>query len=207
MANESQRQKAWEYLLENPNIESNTLAAAIGMDKNMCRDTLRYWQERGWVEQVGGRGTTNDPMRFSTTLDAKPLWGGEARKGFSVKKHYKKNKRQMLWNNMKIERKFTAHSIVSSINVALPTAYDYIRTLVKAGYIELLPGSRRSRRLDTMKYRYLLVRDTGRLAPIARKNGCWDQNEQKLYPFETAEPKNRRSKRSSKEDLNHDLVG
>lgn len=37
--------------------------------------------------------------------------------------------------------------------------------------------------------KYQLLRDTGRFAPIVRQNGCWDQNQQRLYPFLVEEEK------------------
>lgn len=78
---------------------------------------------------------------------------------------------------MKIGGCFTISSVVASIEVPQTTAYAYIRPLQRAGYLKLI-------RTGPNKYR--LIRDSGRLAPIVRKTGCWDQNLMQLFTFENA---------------------
>ncbi|HEB4980873.1 TPA: hypothetical protein R0E67_004479 [Aeromonas dhakensis] len=56
----------------------------------------------------------------------------------------------------------------------------YTKALTKAGYVKVLAKAM-PHLGEVAKYR--LLRDTGRHAPIVRRNGCWDQNQQRLYPF------------------------
>ncbi|ENM3953836.1 hypothetical protein ACT7T5_002713 [Vibrio cholerae] len=189
---------AWDYLVSNPDIESNQLAQAVSMEKEACRNALRAWVNKGLVIRSGGKGTTKEPYRFRASEGAAPLFGGDARKGMHLRKRYKKTKRQMLWNNMKIEKVFTAHSIVAAIQSAVPSAYSYIGSLMKAGYVQLVFNGKKIKGQRTEKHRYTLIRDTGRLAPIVRKDGIWDLNEQKFYPF---------GHRSQTREVMHDMVG
>ena len=88
---------------------------------------------------------------------------------------FKKNTRQKIWNNMKIQRAFSIASVVSSLEVPKTTAYAYIRPLHLSGYLQ-----------KSGKNKYRFIRDTGRLAPIVRKLGCWDQNLMTLFLFNDA---------------------
>ncbi len=116
--------------------------------------------------------------------------------GLTVKRRYnkcrskRKTVQQKLWNTMKISRRFTLTDLMITANTNRNTAWHYTNQLVLAGYVRL--AVRVNPRLSVQdKYGltniYQLIRDTGRFSPMKRENGCWDQNQQRLYPFQFEE--------------------
>jgi len=58
--------------------------------------------------------------------------------------------------------------------------------LEKSGYVKKLNETEVGRLLPLQVRQfatYQLIRDTGRRAPVTRKDGCFDQNELVFYPF------------------------
>jgi hypothetical protein len=71
-------------------------------------------------------------------------------------------------------------------NASLKSIDKYLSALERAGYVKCVNRRKNANgKYQVMgKYRvYMLLNNTGRLYPIVRKDGCWDQNEQQLYPF------------------------
>lgn len=102
----------------------------------------------------------------------------------------RKTNQQKMWNTMKISRFFTLTDLMLTAETGQKQAWFYTDRLVKAGYVKvlfkvdsLLPVPAR----HGLTGRYQLVRDTGRYAPLCRDHGCWDQNQQQLYPFQREE--------------------
>lgn len=87
---------------------------------------------------------------------------------------------------MKISRMFTLTELAMTSNSTSNHAGVYAKALAKAGYVKV-QAKAMPHRGEVAKYQ--LLRDTGRFAPIIRKNGCWDQNQQRLYPFLVEEEK------------------
>ncbi|MCX9564934.1 hypothetical protein IG518_20580, partial [Vibrio cholerae] len=113
------------------------------------------------------------------------------------KRKFSKGYEQKLWNNMKIEQVFSIKSITSTLDIKESTANRFVKKLQKAGYLVRVINGRRVAS-NEFNYRYRLIKDTGRLAPLSRRNGLWDLNEQKFYPF---------GHRSQPKEVMHDMVG
>ncbi|WP_229333298.1 hypothetical protein [Grimontia hollisae] len=178
----------------------------MGINHKYCNKFVHQLWRDGYLVFNGGAGNWFNPRKFSVAEGkCPPLGCGVSTKSSAPKKRFKKKARQKLWNNMKIERKFSTSSLLSSIEVPKTTAYSYIAGLRKAGYIDLVFNGKKTagKMQGTAEHRYLLVRDTGRLAPIVRKDGCWDQNEQKLYPFQEVVERKPKAKSSEQEGVTH----
>ncbi|MFM5797830.1 hypothetical protein ACET6E_03515 [Aeromonas caviae] len=102
------------------------------------------------------------------------------------RKSRRKTSQQKMWNTMKISRVFTLAELAMTSNSTSNHAGVYAKALAKAGYVKVQARAM-PHRGEVAKYQ--LLRDTGRFAPIVRKNGCWDQNQQWLYPFLVEEEK------------------
>lgn len=88
---------------------------------------------------------------------------------------------QRVWQSMRIMRQFSRSDLVATAEAGVTGVERYVRALLGAGYVRLVqarvsgrPGSRD---------RFALVRDSGPLAPIARRDGSgvFDPNTQQAW--------------------------
>ncbi|EGR1044235.1 hypothetical protein VCSRO12_0209 [Vibrio cholerae] len=187
----------WEYLLSHSNSCASQVASALSVDKSYCQTILRWLLSQGCIEHIGGTGHSNDPRRFSAKADNPPPLPDIQKVRAKRKRKFSKGYEQKLWNNMKIEQVFSIKSITSTLDIKESTANRFVKKLQKAGYLVRVINSRRVAS-NEFNYRYRLIKDTGRLAPLSRRNGLWDLNEQKFYPF---------GHRSQPKEVMHDMVG
>lgn len=182
----NKRADAWGYIQAHPQFTVPELSNAIEMDLEQCRTTVNRWVKQNYLRHIGSPGTPGRPKRFAMVPGSQPRIGKGGDPGDLVRNQKAKTGRQKMWNSMKISRVFTADSLCVTAGVCKKTADEFIRKLVAAGYVDVV------KRVDTRKPNdevkgqsssYRLIRDTGRLSPIVRKTGCWDQNELILYPF------------------------
>ncbi|ODS10957.1 hypothetical protein [Vibrio scophthalmi] len=179
MASENKRKIAWLQMLLRESFTSLEIANAVGISQVQCHTTIRHFLSQGIVKEVRGVGVASKPRVLTTVLGQDPKFGS----GGGISKKFKKTGRQQLWNNMKIARKFTVESLLSSIDVKQTSAQQYTKSLLDTGYLKLNLTGKTQKGIKNGYNVYTLIRDTGRLAPKLMKEGCWDQNEQKLYPF------------------------
>ena len=182
----NKRAAAWAYIQAHSQFTVPELSSAIEMDLEQCRTTVNRCVIQGYLRHVGGPGVPGRPKRFTMVPDSKPRIGKGAFKGDVVKSQKTKTGRQKMWNSMKISRVFTADSLCVTAGVCKKTADEFIRKLSAAGYVAAwhrIDTRRPNHEVQGQSSSYRLIRDTGRLSPIVRKTGCWDQNEQTLHPF------------------------
>ena len=160
-------------------FSSDEIAAAIGVSKVQGNNIVRHFLDKDLIKIVWGTGAAWNPRLMRIVLNTGYKWGS----GGGVNYLPKKNGQQMLWNSIKILRTFTIDALTYPVDVAPTSAQQYIKSLRESGYLKLrLIGKRQKGILNGFNV-YVLIRDTGRLAPKMMKNGCWDQNTQQLYPY------------------------
>jgi len=184
---QDRRSAAWQYITAHAQFTVPELASAIGMDLEQCRTSVNQWRKQGYIKHIGGPGVPGRPKRFARVEGTgEPKVGKGNREGLPLRNQRSKTGRQKMWNSMKISRSFTADDLTLTAGISRKSADEYIRKLLDAGYLSAV------RRVDTRKSNqeikglassYRLIRDTGRMAPMVRKEGCWDQNQKQLYPF------------------------
>lgn len=183
---QNKRADAWEYILAHPQFTVPELSKAIEMDLEQCRTTVNRWVKQNYLRHIGSPGVPGRPKRFAMVPGSQPRIGKGANSGDLIRNQKTKTGRQKMWNSMKISRVFTADSLCVTANVCKKTADEFIRKLVAAGYVSAVKRVDTKQPNDEVKglaSSYRLIRDSGRMSPIVRKTGCWDQNEQTLYPF------------------------
>ncbi|OUR62026.1 hypothetical protein A9Q74_06135 [Colwellia sp. 39_35_sub15_T18] len=161
-------------------VSSLEVAKELKISVNHCRNVLNgFVQQKCAVKQKVGR-----IYHFAVIAASKPIL--TAGRSTVSKRQYKKTGRQKIWNSLKIQRVVSVADLVCLAAVTEANASLYLRKLVNSSYVRVkyavntaLPNCEVKGRAST----YQLLRDTGRLCPIVRKDGCWDQNEQQLYPF------------------------
>jgi predicted transcriptional regulator len=175
----NKRKSAWMQMLLRETFTAKDIADATNVSIVQCHTTIRVFISRGILTRVKGVGVYGNPRKLTVVLGKNPQFGS----GGTIPKIYKKNGRQQLWNNIKIARTFTIESLLSSIDVKITSAQEYVKCLKDAGYIVLIKEGKKQKGVRNGKNLYRLVNDTGRLAPRKVKDGMWDQNENALYPI------------------------
>ncbi|MGF1707469.1 hypothetical protein [Enterovibrio baiacu] len=194
MARENKVPVMWDFLSTNPNCSVKEISVAASVGRAYADRIIKEWVRKRFV-LVTEKGRGRRPTRFSVCGDNKPSFDSLGK----TKRQYKKTIHQKLWNNMKISTFFTFNSLIGPIQGNKNTAKKLVLKLEAADYVRCVFKAKNS----LQKNRYQLIRDTGRLVPIIHSNGCWDQNEKKLYPYKVSDL----SSHHSGEEAHHDLAG
>ncbi|WP_128342251.1 hypothetical protein [Aeromonas caviae] len=171
---------AWQWMCQQEVFDSVTLSQQVELSRNYASHLVRKWHESGHLTQHGRQGATFYYEVSQRATTQPPGWGAEPISTRKKRRGKRKSRQQKMWNSMKISRTFTKLELVMTADTTARTVEGYIHALVKAGYLKMLSPAIPSKNIPT---KYLLLRDTGRFAPMRRKNGCWDQNQQRLYPY------------------------
>jgi hypothetical protein len=184
---ETKSRVAWAWMCQQPSFNIHELATAAGYLESHAQRVVHSWVNSGHLLPVAGSGVCRDPILYAVVdIHREPRMGKGRVLGESPRKIRKKTGQQKMWNTMKIAQRFTIRDLSMTAGVGEGSAGIYVNRLVQAGYLRIFrpvnvhqPNRLRRGQLTV----YQLVRNTGRLAPMVRSAGCWDQNEQGLYPF------------------------
>lgn len=186
---QDKRSAAWEYIAAHHEFTVPELAGAVNMDIEQCRTSVNLWRKQGFIKHVGGPGVPGRPKRFEKIEGVKsPKVGKGNKDGKPLRNQRAKTGRQKMWNSMKISRSFSASDLTLTAGVCRKSADEYIRKLLAAGYLSVIcrvDTRKPNQEINGQSSSYRLIRNSGRLAPMVRVDGCWDQNEQRFYPFTT----------------------
>jgi len=129
--------------------------------------------------------TVNDIAMAIAEPTEKGRGRGHCGDGRVVRSQNRKTKQQKMWNAMKMHKHFTRQDLQMTAEVTDSHAKSYLSALHKSGYVSFLLKVKAGQKSKGKLSRYSLLRNTGKLAPLVRKTGVWDQNEQVFYPFES----------------------
>jgi len=175
------RETAWRWICQQQVFDSVLLSKHIDVSRNYASHLVKKWHESGHLKLCGNEGATKHYAVNMQLIDTTPPgWGKEPVSTRKKRKTKRKSGQQKMWNTMKISRSFSKLELVMTTNATPRTVEGYIHQLVKAGYLKVLAAAAPHKGIAS---KYLLTRDTGRHAPIVRKTGCFDQNQQRFYPF------------------------
>lgn len=164
-----------------------------------CRQILNQFKTKGWVTKE----ITDELLTYKAISGVKAIFRRAGRPtGQGVRKRRKKPARQRIWNSLKMLSKCSMDQLMMTSNAPLNSISKYMQALEKAGYVMCMNRQKKKdgKHKVVGKYRvYILINNTGRLYPIVKKEGCWDQNEERFYHF--CEPGYRQIKENS-----HDQV-
>ena len=187
ISDKSKTEEAWLWMCKQDSFDMSELLAATDVKQANLYALMRRWLASGHLHCVV-EGTLRQREVFGcnryqvSDVNQPPKFGTNQRPYTSRKKRKSRRKtsQQKMWNTMKISRVFTLAELVMTSDSTSNHAGTYAKALTKAGYVKVQARAM-PHRGEVAKYQ--LLRDTGRFAPIVRKNGCWDQNQQRLYPF------------------------
>lgn len=105
-----------------------------------------------------------------------------------VKQHYHKKpnsragkNRQNIWLTMRVLRNFELKDLMIAAEAKAPAVRRYLNQLKKINYIRRYSNVPATKNVKT---RYILIKNTGPLAPIERTGiGMWDPNTEQLITF------------------------
>ena len=193
MSGKSKTEEAWLWMCKQDSFDMSELLAATDVKQANLYALMRRWLASGHLSCV-----VEGPLRQRevfgcnryqvSDVNEPPKFGTNQGTCISRKKRKSRRKtsQQKMWNTMKISRVFTLTELAMTSNSTSNHAGVYAKALAKAGYVKV-QAKAMPHRGEVAKYQ--LLRDTGRFAPIVRQNGCWDQNQQRLYPFLVEEEK------------------
>ena len=193
----SNAEAAWRWMCQQDSFDLLEVAEGSPLKLRNIYLVVRSWLASGHLRCVYqkpfGSSVSFRGSRYQVVETAgDPAFGSGNRKTKQRQKRriHRKTVQQKMWNTMKISRFFTLTDLMLTAETGQKQAWFYTDRLVKAGYVKvlfkvdsLLPVPAR----HGLTGRYQLVRDTGRYAPLCRDHGCWDQNQQQLYPFQREE--------------------
>ncbi|MDH0308101.1 hypothetical protein [Aeromonas caviae] len=189
----SKTEEAWLWMCKQDSFDMSELLAATDVKQANLYALMRRWLASGHLSCV-----VEGPLRQRevfgcnryqvSDVNEPPKFGTNQGTCISRKKRKSRRKtsQQKMWNTMKISRVFTLTELAMTSNSTSNHAGVYAKALAKAGYVKV-QAKAMPHRGEVAKYQ--LLRDTGRFAPIVRQNGCWDQNQQRFYPFLVEEEK------------------
>lgn len=194
--NETKTELAWNWICQRESFSAQEVINGVEINKQQMYRVINAWLSAGYIRVVSPPAQKR--QRIYQVVDAAilPPLGSGVRpldtEGRAIKRRYnkcrskRKTVQQKLWNTMKISRRFTLADLMITANTNRNTAWHYTNQLVQAGYVRLAVRVNAKQSVQD-KYGltniYQLIRDTGRFSPMRRENGCWDQNQQRLYPF------------------------
>jgi len=184
--------RAWQWMCEQEVFVIKDVVAITGMSEPHIYKVVKDWLSSGYlIKNPAGIATKPAWFKVACLNKAPPIGKSSGRKRPKCRSKRKTNQQKM-WNTMKISGRFTLADLMLTAGVGQRQAWYFTDRLVRAGYVKVL--FKVDNFLPVMERRGLtgrfqLVRDTGRHAPVCRSNGCWDQNQQRLYPFLVEEEK------------------
>lgn len=193
MSSKSKTESAWKWICQQETFSLAELIEQTPLNNGAAYEVLQRWIGWGHVrcvkENVRGSHVALRSSAFQVVDPlVTPIFGsGNRSSTVRRKKRFKrKSSQQKMWNTMKISRHFKAIDLSITAEVGIKSASRYIGLLIRAGYIQQMD---RGVIKPVLERNYLLIRDTGRLSPMVRANpnGCWDQNQQRFYPFQVKE--------------------
>lgn len=182
----NKRAAAWSHIATTDRFTVNDIATVIAEPTEKGREIVKDFEKRGVIQHVAGIGVAGRPKVYARIEGKEPVLGrGHCGDGRVVLRQNRKTKRQKMWNAMKMHKHFTRLDLQMTAEVTDSHAKSYLSALHKAGYVSFLVKTKAGQKSKGKLSRYSLLRNTGQLAPLVRKTGIWDQNEQAFYPFES----------------------
>ena len=171
----------WECLGKHQQpVSTMELAAETGLKKPYVSHILNKLFQQKYVSKHKVQKNTY----WQQIEAANPSFNRAKRQVTTIRK--KKTGRQKMWNSMKINGVFTMTDLMMCAEVKRANAVEYLQKLVAAGYVKALTRGKKLKRTShqgRQQTRYRLLHDTGRFTPIIRKDGVWDQNQQKHHSY------------------------
>ena len=198
--NETKTEFAWNWICQQESFSVQEVIKGVEINKQQMYRVINAWLSGGYIRLISPKAQRRQRIYQVVDPTISPPLGSGVRpldaEGLTVKRRYnkcrskRKTVQQKLWNTMKISRRFTLTDLMITANTNRNTAWHYTNQVVLTGYVRLVVRVN-SRQSVQDKFGltniYQLIRDTGRFSPMKRENGCWDQNQQRLYPFQFEE--------------------
>lgn len=186
----NKRQLAWEFMKQMDCFTVPEVANAVEMDLEQCRTTIKKLERQGFIKHIAGIGVPGKAKKYQVLTAAnEPNLGKGCKPGTLIKRQGRTGQ-QLIWNALRINRTVVVSSVVAVSQCSPKSVSGYLRVLHKAGYLRCKKVDTRlpNHVIECHESIWTLIRETGPKAPLYRRGtGCWDQNEQKLYPFKSTE--------------------
>lgn len=189
---ETMTSRAWQWMCKQEAFVIKDVIEVTGMSVPHIYKVVKDWLSAGYlIKHPSGVETKPAWFKVACLNKVPPVGKGSGKTRPRCRSKHKTNQQKM-WNTMKISGRFTLADLMLTAGVGQRQAWFFTDRLVRTGYVKVLFKVDKFlpvRARGGLTGRYQLARDTGRHTPICRDNGCWDQNQQRLYPFLVEEEK------------------
>lgn len=168
-------QRAWEWIRQQPDFTSDALAQNMDVSLYSAQIIISHLQDRMALNR--------------TNLGVNPAVY-QAVKGFTPHLPGKNTTaprpgcmRQKVWQAMRFLNDFTVGDLMATAECTRSTAERFICDLVRFEYVFISKPQQRNARMSERKgseVRYRMLKNTGRVYPIIRPDGLYDQNTKQL---------------------------
>ena len=169
-------QRSWEWIKEQPDFHSTELARALDVPRKKVKSVMDEFIKKGCVVAIN---TSAKPYVYKGVAENEPNFSRN-----SGNSHPPTNARQKIWQAIRFLNSFSVDEVMAASEQTRSNVNRYISSLVQYGYVVKTRKQRvdSSHKRPSTPNRYLLVNSTGRLYPIVRAQGLWDQNRKVLIP-------------------------
>lgn len=167
-------QQCWEWISEQPDFHSTDLARAVCQPMPKIKSVMDEFLRKGYVEAAN---TAAKPYVYRKSEEATPKFSRGR-----PNSHNPRNSRQRIWQAIRfLGKRFTIEEVQAAANTSRSNVTRYLSDLVNYQYVIKVRGQwGPAPQKHARECMYLLVENTGRLYPVVRKTGLWDQNLKRL---------------------------
>ncbi|MBY6223593.1 hypothetical protein [Ferrimonas balearica] len=164
-------QRAWQWVQSQSSFTSAELGHALGVTP---------WQAQRLLESLQRKNAVlvdSQTQRHQRLPGARLNLPGLACK--SQSKPLASTGQQRAWQSMRILRRFGLRDLVATADISYSTARNYVAMLAQYGYLKRSTPAAKgpvSRGRAGCYNHYLLLKDTGPIAPQRSKTGLYDRN-------------------------------
>jgi hypothetical protein len=184
-------QRAWEWIRQQPDFTSGDLAQNMDVSLYSAQMIISHLQDKAALKRTN---TGVNPAVYQAVKDFEPHLPGK-----NTTAPRPSCMRQKVWQAMRFLNDFTVGDLMATAECTRSTAERFICDLVRFEYVFISKPQQKKARMSERKgseVRYRMLKNTGRLYPIIRPDGLYDQNTKKLIVRPV-----RQQKRSQKNEL------
>ncbi|MCE9679586.1 hypothetical protein LZP69_10485 [Shewanella sp. AS1] len=175
------KHQAWGLMCSRQTFSCREIAQALNINSNKIAGFARTLLRGKAIELVDRRTQYKGALYRVCIARSElsiPLQINPKRKERRKKKG---TRSQQIWNTIRINRSFNVELIETTTDASLTLIHSYLWQLEQCGVIR-----KQGRFLNSIGYscwKYVLIKDLGRLYPTTQPQGMWDQNSGTFIPY------------------------
>lgn len=159
-------------------FSSSQIQLQIGVNRKTVNRFIRRLRDAGYLELVEDRPGKPDGVLYQIKK------GGPVNLPKTIKR--RENARERAWTSMRILKTFTLAQLEATAEIGRVNLNQYVQALQRRGYLRI--ACERQKGYAGSWNHYRLIRNSGPLAPLARRDGTiFDPNTNQYFGEKTNE--------------------